>query len=216
MTLRIDAAAERERALTVALAALRRGEVILLPVESGYALACDAFSGTGAAAVRELKSAGPGSALPVMVGSISTVSGIAYGISSTAADLMRGFWPGLLTLMVAPQPSLAWDLPSDRPLSVRMPLHPLTLELLGMTGPLVVIGANAAGEPLPRTVDRALESLSGEPSVALDAGELTTPAAPSAIVDVRTEPAVLVRAGEISADALRVVVPDLVVPDLSA
>lgn len=209
MTLRIETGAERERALSVGLSAIRRGEVVLMPVESGYALACDAFSPKGAATIRELKGQGSGTALPVMVGSISTVAGIAYGINATASELMKGFWPGLLTLMVDPQPSLAWDLPADRPLSVRMPLHPLALELLGLAGPLIVIGANATGAPLPRTVDDALAGLPGEPSIALNAGELTAPSEPSSIVDVRTDPPVLVRAGAVSYEALRTVVPDL-------
>jgi len=211
MTIRIDTAvaSERERGMTVALAALRRGEVIVLPVEAGYALAADAFSATGAAALRELKQAGPGSPLPVMVGSIGMVAGIAYDVSAEAQAIIEGFWPGLVTMLLTPQPSLAWDLPRDRPLTVRMPLHPLALSVLAASGPLIVTGANAPGAPMPRTVDEVLAGLSDEPAVALDSGELAADALASTVVDATGPVVRVVREGAVPASELRMVVPSL-------
>ena len=98
---------------------------------------------------------------------------------------MDAFWPGALTLLLTPQRTLAWDLPMDAPLAVRMPLHPLALALLLKSGPLVVTSANLPGMSAPADVDDALEQLGDAVGVALDAGDLSDgEALPSTVVDV--------------------------------
>lgn len=93
---------------------------------------------------------------------------------------MEAFWPGPLTLLLAPQPTLAWDLPGSAPLAVRMPLHPLALALLSASGPMVVTTANLSGMPAPTGIDDALEQLGDGVSLALDAGDLAgDPALPA-------------------------------------
>jgi tRNA threonylcarbamoyl adenosine modification protein (Sua5/YciO/YrdC/YwlC family) len=212
MTQRIACAdgAHRERAVAAALAAVRRGDVVVVPTESVYAIATDAFSPRGTAAMRDLKGYPDDAPLPVMVGSWTTVSGIAARVSDDARALMEAFWPGELTLLLAPQPTLAWDLPPDTPLAVRMPLHPVTLALLARSGPLAVTSANMPGLAAPVDVDDALEQLGGGPALALDAGRLAddgTPVLPSTIVDLTTSVPRLLRAGALSAERIQRVCP---------
>ncbi len=127
MTQRIACAdgAVRDRAVSAALAAVRRGDLVIVPTETVYAVATDAFSPRGLGLLREAKGYEPTAPIPVMVGARSTVPGIAARISDDARALMEAFWPGSLTLLLTPQPTLAWDLPRHAPLAVRMPLHPL-------------------------------------------------------------------------------------------
>jgi tRNA threonylcarbamoyl adenosine modification protein (Sua5/YciO/YrdC/YwlC family) len=154
-----------------------------------------------------------------MVGARSTITGIASGLSTHAVSLMDAFWPGALTLLLTPQRSLAWDLPMDVPLGVRMPLHPLTLAFLLRSGPLVVTSANLPGIPAPVDVDDALEQLGDAVSVALDAGDLSAGDAtgvdvlPSTVVDVTTSPPRIVRPGAVSIAELRRVCPDVEAED---
>ena len=122
--------AHRDRAVTAAAAALRRGDLVIIPTESVYAIAADAFSVTGVGLMRAAKGLDESASFAVLVPSATTVSGLSSRISDTARDLMTAFWPGLLTLQVPPQPTLAWSLPAQAPVAVRMPLHPLTLALL--------------------------------------------------------------------------------------
>ena len=71
-------------------------------------------------------------------------------------ELVEAFWPGALTLVVEHAPSLAWDLGDTRgTVAVRMPLHPVALELLARTGPLAVSSANLTGKPAPLTAEEA-------------------------------------------------------------
>lgn len=203
---------QRERALITATAACRRGDIVLVPTESSYALATDAFSRRGVQAIRDAKGQGSHVPLPVMVPSVMTVSGIASHVSDDARALMTAFWPGALTLLLPPQSTLAWDVPSGVPIAVRMPLHPLLLGLLERTGPTAVTSANAVGMDAPGTVDEAIDQLGEACAVALDAGPLE-PTSPSTIVDDTGESLVVRRLGAVSIEELRAVCPGIVVTD---
>lgn len=211
MTLRIPCAdgLNRDRAVATAMAAVRRGDLVLMPTESVYAIATDAFSRRGVGALRTAKGYDHLVPLSVMVGARSTVTGIAAGVSDQAKALMEAFWPGPLTLLLAPQPTLAWDLPGAAPLAVRMPLHPLALALLASSGPLVVTTANLPGMAAPTSVDDALEQLGDGVALALDAGDLAgDPALPSTVVDVTGTEPVVIRAGAVTqADIDRICPP---------
>lgn len=217
MTLRFDCTddAERARGITAAVASIKRGDLVVLPTESVYAVATDGFSARGARAVREAKGQSAATPLPIMVASITTIPGIAFNPSIAAMDLMHGFWPGALTVLVTPQPSLAWDHPAGAPLAVRIPLHPLTLEILRATGPMIVTGANAVGGAAALTVDDALDVLGETASIALDAGPLGADpmlSLPSTVVDATGEVPVLLREGAITLEQLRSVVPGIATP----
>ncbi len=216
MTQRISCpdGAHRDQAVASALAAVRRGDLVLIPTESVYAIAADAFSARGMEALREAKGYDPSTPVPVMVGRRATVAGIAARISTEARALMEGFWPGELTVLLTAQPSLAWDQPSDHPLAVRMPLHPLALALLAQTGPLAVTSANVPGLPAPIAVDDALEQVGEAVALALDAGELAgAQTLPSTIVDARSAPPRIVRSGALSAESIRRVCPSVLPED---
>ena len=204
MTQRIPCAdgAHRDRAVTAALAAVRRGDLVIIPTESVYAVATDAFSRRGVDAVRDVKGYDTQVPLPVMVGARSTVPGIAARVPDDARVLMEAFWPGPLTLLLSPQPTLAWDLPPDAPLAVRMPLHPVALALLRQSGPLVVTTANQPGLPAPADVDDAVAQVGDRASLALDAGSLDDSALPSTIVDVTGGSPRVVRLGQIGFEQL--------------
>ncbi len=213
----------REHAITAAVAAARRGDVLIVPTETVYALATDAFSARGVAAIRTAKGYSAAHPLPVMVGSSSTVSGIAARVSPQAKRLMSSFWPGPATLLLDPQPTLAWDLPAQAPLTVRMPLHPLLIEVLRATGPMVVTAAGIAGLEPPRTAAQALAQAGSAASVVLDAGSLGANVAgetddamgaplPSTVIDARTVPPVIVREGELTHGAMEERCPGLVAP----
>ena len=195
---------------------MRRGDLVVIPTESVYAIATDAFSSRGLAALRDAKGYDEYAPLPVMVGSRATVAGIASRVSDAARILMESFWPGPLTLLLSPQTTLAWDMPADAPLAVRMPLHPVALGLLAATGPLAVTTANLPGLAAPTDVDDALSQMGGSVSLALDAGALAqdSPVA-STIVDATGEPPRIVRPGTVTAEELTRRCPTIVHDDPS-
>jgi tRNA threonylcarbamoyl adenosine modification protein (Sua5/YciO/YrdC/YwlC family) len=148
--------------------------------------------------------------VPVLVGSWSTIEGLARSVSTRTWDLIEAFWPGGLTLVIEQAPSLAWDLGDARgTVAVRMPLHPVALELLETTGPMAVSSANKSGSPPALTAAEAQQQLGDEVAVYLDGGPARSGIA-STIVDVTTELPRVLRRGAVEIDALREVVPDLV------
>jgi L-threonylcarbamoyladenylate synthase len=202
-------ATDRAAGLREAASAVRRGELVVLPTDTVYGIGTDAFNAEAVGDLLEAKGRGRNMPSPVLVGSPNTLHGLVTDFSEMAWELVDAFWPGALTLVARQQPSLSWDLGDTRgTVAVRMPLHPVAIELLTQTGPMAVSSANLTGHPSPRDCDAAEGMLGDSVAVYLDGG--STPAAvPSSIVDVTGKVPVLLRAGALSAEDLREVVPDL-------
>ena len=211
MSLHFDTANpdERERGLDVAANAARRGDLVVLPTDTVYGLGCDAFNPRGVAALLTAKGRGRDMPVPVLVGSPETVEGLAYGLSKAARDLVEAFWPGALTVVVRHQPSLAWDLgDANGTVALRMPLHPVAIELLRVVGPMAVSSANRSGSAPATSYAEAEAQLGDSVAVYLDAGT-SGAAVPSTIVDASGPVPRLLRLGAIDLATLRSVAPDL-------
>lgn len=214
MSLRFDCAdpAERAEGLESAVDSIRRGELVVLPVDASYGLAADAFQPDAVDSLVASKGRGRDLPVPVLVGSWTGLDGLMLLVQPSVRELVEAFWPGALTLVVEHAPSLAWDLGDSRgTVAVRMPLHPVALELLARTGPLAVSGANRAGQPVPTTADDAQEQLGYPVAVYLDGGPCPDPQ-PSTIVDVSGDVPRLLRPGAVTLEQLREVVPELTAP----
>ncbi|RKN40926.1 L-threonylcarbamoyladenylate synthase [Streptomyces hoynatensis] len=200
---------DRKHGLREAEAAVRRGDLVVLPTDTVYGIGADAFNATAVADLFDAKGRGRGMPSPVLVGSPNTLHGLVTDFSEKAWELVDAFWPGALTLVAKHQPSLTWDLGETRgTVAVRMPLHPVALELLKAFGPMAVSSANLTGHPAPQSCDEAQEMLGDSVAVYLDGGK-TPDNVPSSIVDVTGSVPVLLRAGAVSEEELRKVVPDL-------
>ncbi|MET7288178.1 L-threonylcarbamoyladenylate synthase [Streptomyces sp. NPDC005573] len=202
-------ATDRVTGLREAASAVRRGELVVLPTDTVYGIGADAFSSQAVADLLDAKGRGRNMPTPVLIGSPNTLHGLVTDFSEMAWELVDAFWPGALTLVARHQPSLQWDLGDTRgTVAVRMPLHPVAIELLTEVGPMAVSSANLTGHPAPETCEAAQTMLGDSVSVYLDGGR-TPGNVPSSIVDVTREVPVLLRQGALSAEELRKVVPDL-------
>ena len=206
-----DAPDERRSGLEQAGQAARRGDLVVLPTDTVYGIGTDAFAAHGVAALLAAKGRGRDMPVPVLVGSPRTVSGLTFGLPSAAHELGEAFWPGGLTIIVRQAPSLVWDIgDSDGTVALRMPLHPVAIELLVAVGPMAVSSANRSGELPATTADEAQAQLGDSVAVYLDGGPSGDPV-PSSIVDLTGEVPLLLRAGAVGLDDLRSVCPDLAV-----
>ncbi|MBT2472082.1 threonylcarbamoyl-AMP synthase [Streptomyces sp. ISL-66] len=202
-------ATDRKTGLREAASAVRRGELVVLPTDTLYGIGADAFSAEAVGDLLAAKGRGRNMPTPVLIGSPNTLHGLVTDFSEQAWELVDAFWPGALTLVAKHQPSLAWDLgETNGTVAVRMPLHPVAIELLTEVGPMAVSSANLTGHPAPEDCDAAREMLGDSVSVYLDGGP-TPGMQPSSIVDVTGKVPVLLRAGALTAEQLREVVPDL-------
>jgi L-threonylcarbamoyladenylate synthase len=197
----------RERALTVAAAAIRRGEIVVIPTEHVYALAADAF--VGADALRQAKGQDAHVSLPIFVGSSNMVAGIAQ-VRPLASDVMAAFWPGELTLVLPAQTTLAWNASAGGSVAVRMPIHPCALALVQRTGPIAVSAASTPHEPPPTQAHQAAEAFVDVVRAVIDVGPLTGSGV-STVLDLTTDVPTIRREGSLSAEQLRSVCPNVVI-----
>jgi tRNA threonylcarbamoyl adenosine modification protein (Sua5/YciO/YrdC/YwlC family) len=207
MTARFDCAdpGQRTAGVEAAITALRNGELAVLPTDTVYGLAADAFSPVAVAMLFSARGRNRSIPPTVLVGTARAAAALADDLGAFGQDLIDEFWPGALTLVFRASPTLLWDLGDTKgTVALRMPLHPVTLEVLKQTGPLAVSSANRHGHPAAITADAAQEQLGESVSVYLDNGP-STENIPSTILDLTgTIPKVL-RPGAISVDRLRMV-----------
>ena len=208
MTL-IDVQDDSTRGVAEAVAALRRGDLAVLPTDTVYGIAADAFSPPAVDRLLAAKGRGRDMPVPVLVGSWRGLDGLADHVTPTMRSLVEAFWPGPLTVIVRAAPSLAWDLGETRgTVAVRMPLHPVALAVLAETGPLAVSSANRTGMPPATDAAQAFEQLGTTVAVYLEAGS-SGAAVPSTIVDLTGDRPQVRRAGALSLEALQDVVPEV-------
>lgn len=201
---------QRRRGVAAAIRAVRRGALVVLPTDTVYGLGCDAFSPEAVTALLAAKGRGRDLPVPVLVGSLSTLSGVSAQTGGVVSDLVEAFWPGGLTLVCRQQPSLHWDLgDAGGTVAVRMPLHPVAIEVLRETGPMAVSSANRSGQPPARSGGQARDQLGEAVAVYLDS-DPTDDDVPSTIVDVTGPVPRVLRAGAVSLELLREVAPTTV------
>ncbi len=199
--------------------AIGRGELVVLPTDTVYGIAADAFDAKAVTRLLEAKGRGRQSPPPVLVSGLTTLRALVAEVPEPVERLVEEFWPGGLTIVLPSQPSLTWDLGDTQgTVAVRMPAHRIALELLEETGPLAVSSANLTGKSPAIAADDAQLMLGDSVAVYLDAGPSTTGIA-STIIDATSfvggaEPLIRVlRDGAVDRVRLREILGDLLEPD---
>ena len=196
---------QRARGIASAAGALKGGRLVVMPTDTVYGIGADAFDSSAVTALLAAKGRGRDMPVGILVGSWHTIEGLVYTMPEGARDLIRAFWPGALSLVVQQAPSLQWDLGDARgTVMLRMPLHPVAIELLREVGPMAVSSANVSGSPPAVDADDARRQLGDLVDIYLDAGPSAQQAA-STILDLTgSEPRIL-RSGPVSAEGIAAV-----------
>jgi tRNA threonylcarbamoyl adenosine modification protein (Sua5/YciO/YrdC/YwlC family) len=182
-----------------ALAAVKGGRLIVMPTDTVYGIGADAFDNDAVAALLAAKHRGPDYPTPVVVGSWDTVTGLVRDADARMKALVEAFWPGGLTIVTHQAPSLPWNLGDTRgTVALRMPLHPVAIELLQQTGPMALSSANVHGQPSALSAAQAREQLGDSVSVYLDGGPATIGTS-STIIDLSGHRPRILRQGAIEA-----------------
>lgn len=206
-------------AIATANSAIGAAKTIVIPTDTVYGIATDAFSVEGVRDLLAAKGRTRQMPPPVLIYDQSVLPGLADEISEDARALATEFWPGALTLIFYSQPSLNWDLGETQgTVALRVPNDPVAIELLKNLGPLAVSSANKTGRPAATTAQEAMAQLGDDVAVIFDGGPRpknrpegfeAKDALPSTIVDCTSDRLVVVREGVISVERLREVVPSV-------
>jgi len=187
-----------------AAALLRGGELVAFPTETVYGLGGDARNGAAVAAIFAAKGR------PQFNPLICHCPGSDAAFEEVRADdrareLARRFWPGPLTLVLPRRPSCRVDLLAGAgldTLAVRVPAHPLALDLLRRAGtPIAAPSANRSGGVSPTTVAHVLAGLTGRIAAVLDGGPCAV-GVESTVLDLSAGGAALLRPGGVPVEAI--------------
>ena len=174
--------AELLTGMRLARAAIGRGDLVVIPTDTVYGVAADAFSPAGVEKLVTAKGRTLASPPPVLIPGIPTMDALGEVVPDEIRALVAKYWPGGLTVILRARTTLDWNLGETKgTVALRMPSHPIALELLSETGPLAVSSANLTGKPAATTATEAAEMLGDSVALYLDAGPGGTVA--STIVD---------------------------------
>jgi len=179
-----DCSAEAEllTGMRLARTAIGRGDLVVIPTDTVYGVAADAFNAAAVAKLLAAKGRSRQAPPPVLIPGIPTLDALAESVPSVVRTLVDAYWPGGLTIILPSRSSLTWDLGETRgTVALRMPSNRIALELLSETGPLAVSSANLTGKPAATTAAAAAAMLGESVSAYLDDGAGGTVA--STIVD---------------------------------
>lgn len=186
--------------------ALEAGHAIVLPTDTVYGIGTTPYSTKAVNDLLALKGRGRQMPPPVLVPSIECTEAVSAQLDERARALMEQLWPGALTIILRSNPRIDFDLGDiEDTIAVRMPDHPVALDLLHHTGPLAVTSANLTGQPPATTCDDAIAYFGEGVAHYVDSGPTPGPV-PSTIVDLTGVSAKLVRKGAIAPAAIEEIV----------
>lgn len=170
--------------VAAAVAALRRGDLAVLPTDTVYGIAVVAQDPVAAARLFEIKQRPADAALPVLVADAEQAFSLCGDVPDLARRLADRHWPGGLTLVLPRRPGLDLDLGGvdDGTIGVRVPDHEVPVELARRVGPLAATSANLHGRPTPATAQGVVDQLGGTVRTVVDGG--TCAGAPSTVVAI--------------------------------
>jgi len=183
--------------LSKAITALKRGDVVVYPTDTLYALGVDAYNEGAVKRIFEIKKRPSDIPLSVAVASFDGIEGIAFG-NDNARRLAERFLPGPLTLILKKKSTISKVVTGglDK-VAVRIPNNEVALELLSKFGPLTATSANVHGMKTPQYIKGIKKQFEGgDVAVYLDCGRLSS--LPSTIVDVTTKTPEIIREGIIT------------------
>jgi len=147
--------------LEQAAALIRAGKLVAFPTETVYGLGANALDAAAVARIFQAKGRPKTSPLIVHVDSIEMARGLAAEWPDAAETLARRYWPGPLTLVVPKRAAIPDIVTAGlATVGLRMPAHPLALELIRAAGvPIAAPSANRFTELSPTLAGHVPEGL---------------------------------------------------------
>ena len=190
------------RLLNQAVQLLRDGGVVAFPTDTVYGVGVDPFQPEAVRRLYRIKGRPEDKPIAILVGSIEDVARVAQTPSRTFSRLADRFWPGGLTLIVETRELPPEITAGGSTVGVRMPDHPLTLELLrGFGGPIATTSANRSGQNPATSAEEVGAQLGGRVNLIVDGGDTITKVA-STVLDLSVSPPKILRHGGISEELL--------------
>ena len=175
------------------------GELVAFPTETVYGLGGDALRPEASAKIYAAKGRPSDNPLIVHIADFSDMERVAREVPEQAKRLADAFWPGPLTMIVWKSDAVPSETTGGMDtVAVRMPNHPVALELIRKSGCLIAApSANTSGRPSPTEAKHVAEDLSGRIAMILDGGPVGI-GIESTIIDLTEKQPMVLRPGYIT------------------
>lgn len=190
------------------------GELVAFPTETVYGLGGDAMHPLAARKIYAAKGRPSDNPLIVHIADFADMKRVAARLPEQAGKLAEAFWPGPLTMIVEKNDSVPEETTGGlNTVAVRMPEHPVALELIRVSGCLIAApSANTSGRPSPTEASHVMEDLSGKIAMILDGGPVEI-GIESTIIDLTEQVPMILRPGYITRGMLEEVLGEKVMVD---
>lgn len=193
---------------------IAEGELVAFPTETVYGLGGDALDPDASRKIYAAKGRPSDNPLIVHIAEFDDMKRVAREVPEQARKLADAFWPGPLTMIVWKSDAVPEATTGGmQTVAVRMPNHPVALELIRRSGCLIAApSANTSGRPSPTEAQHVAEDLSGKIAMILDGGPVGI-GIESTIIDLTEEKPMILRPGYITPEMLSKVLQEEVVID---
>ncbi len=195
-----------KEAIERAASILKNGGLVAFPTETVYGLGASALNPKAVARVFEVKNRPSFDPFIVHIANSSNLEQLCSKVGSKADKLIEAFWPGPLTL-VLPKSELIPDIVTagNTSIAVRMPSHPIALELIRQSGlPIAAPSANPFSRLSPTTAAHVESQIGAKIDLIIDGGSCSI-GVESTVIELGEE-AVLLRPGGITIEELEAVI----------
>ncbi len=192
---------ENPESISSALSLFRDGEIVAFPTDTVYGLGTDPFQASGIIKLFEAKGRDSNKAIAILIGSMDQAGLITDHMPEMAIRLCEVFWPGGLTVIVPRKNTLPELISNTDRIGIRMPNHPVTLEMLKTFGPLATTSANLSGKPDAVTAQDVFDQLNNRVPLILDGGKCPG-GTPSTVIDCSGTEPIILREGPVSNEQL--------------
>jgi L-threonylcarbamoyladenylate synthase len=198
-----------EAVLERAVCCLREGGLVAFPTDTLYGLGAVASDDGAVKRLFAAKRRPPDNPLPILIAAPEDVDAIAAEVPPAARRLMEAFWPGGLTLVLRRHSGFrSLALAGGDTVAVRVPAHPVALELLRRLGePLTGTSANLSGLPGPKTAQEVRRQLGDRVDLIVDGGPCPA-GVESTVVDCTVDPPRVLRHGAVAATRVATALSD--------
>lgn len=194
---------DRETAIGEAADTIVSGGIVVLPTETVYGLAANAFDENAVQKIFAAKGRPQDNPLIVHIADQSMADGVAVDIPEKARLLMDAFWPGPLSLVLKKADAIPHAVSAGLgTVAVRLPQNDIMLDIIRKAGvPLAAPSANRSGRPSPTTAQHAAEDMLGRVPLIIDGGPCGV-GVESTVLDMTGEVPVVLRPGGITMEML--------------
>jgi L-threonylcarbamoyladenylate synthase len=187
--------------LSSVTAVIQTGGLVAFPTDTVYGLGCDAFNAKAIRRLYDTKRRARDKAIPILLSTTADLEKVALNVTQEILSITKVFWPGPLTIVMEKHPNLPEEISAGPTIGIRIPAHPVALDILKACGPLAVSSANVSGGLNAKTAMEVLEQLTGRIDLLIEGGP-SLGSEPSTVIDVSKKLVRILREGPISMEEI--------------